>query len=108
MNADEVAALLELEQLEPEGGMWTLTWRDEQSSAIYYLMRPGDFSALHRLSGPELWHHYAGAAVEMLLLEPGGAVRRPVMGDDLTRGQRPMVPCRQEYGWRLAPPATGR
>ena len=91
MNADEVAALLELEQLELEGGMWTLTWRDEQSSAIYYLMRPGDFSALHRLAGPELWHHYAGAAVEMLLLEPGGAVRRPVLGDDLTRGQRPMV-----------------
>ena len=91
MNADEVAALLELEQLELEGGMWTLTWRDEQSSAIYYLMRPGDFSALHRLAGPELWHHYAGAAVQMLLLEPGGAVRRPVLGDDLTRGQRPMV-----------------
>ena len=91
MNADEVAALLELEQLELEGGMWTLTWRDEQSSAIYYLMRPGDFSALHRLAGPELWHHYAGAPVEMLLLEPGGAVRRPVLGDDLARGQRPMV-----------------
>ena len=91
MNADEVAALLELEQLELEGGMWTLTWRDEQSSAIYYLMRPGDFSALHRLAGPELWHHYAGAPVEMLLLEPGGAVRRPVLGDDLVRGQRPIV-----------------
>ena len=91
MNADEVAALLELEQLELEGGMWTLTWRDEQSSAIYYLMRPGDFSALHRLAGPELWHHYAGAPVEMLLLEPGGAVHRPVLGDDLARGQRPMV-----------------
>ena len=54
-------------------------------------MRPGDFSALHRLSGPELWHHYAGAPVEMLLLEPGGAVSRPMLGDDLGSGQRPMV-----------------
>ncbi len=39
-----------------------------------YRMRPGDFSALHRLGGPELWHHYAGASVQMLLLEPGSAV----------------------------------
>ena len=91
VNADEVAELLGLEPLELEGGLWTQTWRDERSSAVYYLMRPGDFSALHRLSGPELWHHYAGAAVEMLLLEPGGRVNRPVLGDDLVRGQRPMV-----------------
>ena len=91
MNADEVADLLGLVPLELEGGMWAQTWRDERSSAIYYLMRPGDFSALHRLSGPELWHHYAGAAVEMLLLEPCGAVSRPVLGNDLAGGQRPMV-----------------
>ena len=91
MNADDVIELLGLEPLEDEGGMLVPTWRDEHSSAIYYLMRPGDFSALHRLSGAELWHHYAGAPVEMLLLEPGGAVRRPMLGDDLTSGQRPLV-----------------
>ena len=91
MNADDVAELLGMERLEPEGGMWAQTWRDERSTAIYFLMRPGDFSALHRLSGAELWHHYAGAAVEMLLLEPEGAVHRPVLGDDLAGGQRPIV-----------------
>ena len=91
MNADEVIELLGLESLEDEGGMLAPTWRDEHSSAIYYLMRPGDFSALHRLPGPELWHHYAGAPVEMLLLAPDGAVSRPVLGDDLAGGQRPMV-----------------
>ena len=91
MNADDVIEMLGLEPLEGEGGMLAPTWRDEHSSAIYYLMRPGDFSALHRLSGAELWHHYAGAPVEMLLLEPGGTVSRPMLGDDLTRGQRPMV-----------------
>ena len=91
MTAHDAARLLGLEPLEIEGGMWTPAWRDEWSSAIYYLMRPGDFSALHRLGGTELWHHYAGAPVEMLLLEPGGTVRRPILGDDLARGQRPMV-----------------
>ena len=91
MNADEVIELLGLEPLEDEGGMLAPSWRDERSSAIYYLMRPGDFSALHRLSSTELWHHYAGAPVEMLLLEPGGEVSRPILGDDLASGQRPMV-----------------
>ena len=91
MNAEEVIELLGLEPMEIEGGMWAQTWRDERSSAIYFLMGPGDFSALHRLSGPELWHHYAGAAVEMLLLGPDGLVSRPVLGDDLACGQRPIV-----------------
>ena len=92
VSADDVIELLGLVPLEGEGGRLTLMWRDDHSSAIYYLMTPGDFSALHRLSGPELWHHYAGAAVEMLLLAPDGTVSRPVLGDDLARGQRPMVP----------------
>ena len=83
--------LLGLEPLEGEGGQWAQTWRDEHSSAIYFLLRPGDFSALHRLDGVELWHHYAGAAVDMLLLEPGGSVRRARLGDDLAAGERPVV-----------------
>ena len=91
MNADDLIEMLGLEPMPDEGGMWCQSWRDEQSTAIYFLLRPYDFSALHRLTGPELWHHYAGAAVEMLLLGPGGAVSRCVLGDDLARGQRPMV-----------------
>ena len=91
MNAGDVIEMLGLEPMPTEGGMWARSWRDAQSTAIYFLLRPDDFSALHRLTGPELWHHYAGAAVEMLLLEPGGAVSRPVLGDDLGAGQRPMV-----------------
>ena len=83
--------LLGLEPLAGEGGQWAQTWRDGYSSAIYFLVRPGDFSALHRLGGVELWHHYAGAAVEMLLLEPGGAVLRSRLGEDLAAGERPVV-----------------
>ena len=81
MNAEEVIELLGLEPMEIEGGMWAQIWRDERSTAIYFLMKPGDFSALHRLSGPELWHHYAGAAVEMLLLEPDGLERAQIGAD---------------------------
>ena len=91
LSGAEVVALLGLEPLEFEGGMWREVWRDEQSTAIYFLLRPGDFSAMHRLDGPELWHHYAGAAVEMLLLGPDGSVERLVLGDDLEAGERPCV-----------------
>lgn len=91
MTADQVIELLGLEPMPVEGGMWTQTWRDEHGSGIYFLLRPGDFSALHRLDIAELWHHYAGAAVEMLLLAADGDVSRPVLGDDLLSGQRPFL-----------------
>ena len=91
LTGAEVVALLGLEPLPAEGGMWREVWRDEESTAIYFLLQPGDFSAMHRLDGPELWHHYAGAAVEMLLLGPDGAVERPVLGDELGAGARPCV-----------------
>ncbi len=83
--------LLGLEPLVDEGGQWAQIWRDGHSSAIYFLLRPDDFSALHRLGGVELWHHYSGAAVEMLLLEPDGAVLRPRLGADLANGERPVA-----------------
>ena len=91
LNGAEVVAMLGLEPLAEEGGMWREVWRDERSTAIYFLLQPGDFSAMHRLDGPELWHHYGGAAVEMLLLGPDGAVERPILGDDLGGGERPCV-----------------
>ncbi|WP_420619468.1 cupin domain-containing protein [Candidatus Poriferisocius sp.] len=91
LSGAEVVAMLGLVPLPEEGGMWREVWRDERSTAIYFLIRPGDFSAMHRLDGPELRHHYAGAAVQMLLLGPDGLVERPVLGDDLEAGERPCV-----------------
>ena len=90
-TADEVIELLGLEPLPQEGGWYAVTWRDPAGSAIYFLVRPGDFSALHALPTTELWHHYAGAPARMLLLHPDGSIDRPVLGDDLPAGQRPQV-----------------
>jgi predicted cupin superfamily sugar epimerase len=101
MTADEVAELLGLEPLSPEGGLWAQTWIDDQSTAIYFLMRPGDFSAMHRLDGPEIWHHYAGGPARLVLLHTEGTVTRPILGDDLAAGERPciVVPA---GGWMAA------
>lgn len=90
MTGPEVAELLQLQPLPDEGGLWAQTWLDESGSGIYFLMQTGDFSALHRLASPELWHHYSGAPVEMLLLDPAtGSHSIFVLGDDLMAGQRP-------------------
>jgi len=91
MTGPEVAALLGLVPLPHEGGMWAQTWIDDFSTAIYFLMQPGDFSAMHRLDGPEIWHHYAGAPVGLVLLHADGNVSRPTLGDDLAAGERPCV-----------------
>lgn len=91
MRASEVIELLGLEPLPDEGGFFAETWRDARGSAIYYLLVPADFSAMHRLDATELWHHYGGAAVEMLLLHPDGSVETPTLGDDLASGRRPCV-----------------
>ena len=95
MNADQVITLLGLEPMPQEGGMWTQIWLDDHGSAIYFLMRPGDFSAMHRLDAPEIWHHYQGAPASMLLLFPDGSITRPCLGQELTQGQRPSVPVPQ-------------
>ena len=35
-------------------------------TAIYYLLRAGEVSAWHRVNdADEIWHHYAGAALEL-------------------------------------------
>lgn len=91
MNAREVVAILGLEPLREEGGMWTRIWLDDHASAIYFLMRPGDFSAMHRLEATEIWHHYLGAPAGMLLLHPDGSVDQPILGSGLPDGQRPCV-----------------
>ena len=92
VSAAEVIELLGLEPLPHEGGMWAPTWRDDNGSGIYFMMQPGDYSAMHRLSGPELWHYYAGAPAQMLLLHPDGSAEKPMLGDDLTSGARPCIP----------------
>ena len=61
------------------------------STAIYYLLEPETFSEMHRLQSDEVFHHYAGASVEMLQLFPGGRSERVVLGKDLAAGERPQV-----------------
>jgi predicted cupin superfamily sugar epimerase len=95
MHADEVVRLLGL-QPHPEGGMYRETWRaptgrNERATgtAIYFLLRAGERAHWHRVDATEIWHHYAGDALELQISTDGPSVTTLVLGADLLSGQRP-------------------
>ena len=89
ITPEEIISILELEPLPEEGGMFRQTFIDANSTAIYFLLAGDDFSALHVLTGPEAYHFYAGAPVDLQLLHPDGTTEVVTLGTDLAAGQRP-------------------
>lgn len=74
-------------------------------TAIYYLLGPGDVSALHRVASDEIFHFYLGDPVEQLQLFPDGSHRVVEIGPGLAAGQRPQsfVPAGVWQGARVKP-----
>ncbi len=122
LSVDELKRLLGLEPLPGEGGWFAETYRARESlppgalgpgwpgprslaTAIYYLLTPESFSALHRLRADEIFHFYLGDPVEMLQLWPDGSGRTVMLGTDLAAGIRPqvVVPAGVWQGSRLVP-----
>lgn len=97
LSAEEVVALLELEP-HPEGGWYRETWRHLPAeggrgagSAIYYLLAAEQLSHWHRVDAAEVWHHYAGAALELSLSADGKLIERQRLGKNLMAGERPQL-----------------
>lgn len=106
-SADEIIRTLALEP-HPEGGWFRETWRASPvgtarstGTAIYYLLKAGEHSHWHRIDATEIWHFYAGAALQLDLSECGEAKRSIVLGPDISAGQKPqaIVPPRH---WQAA------
>lgn len=107
LSAEEVVALLELEP-HPEGGWYRETWRHLPAeggrgagSAIYYLLAAEQLSHWHRVDAAEVWHHYAGAALELSLSADGKLIERQRLGKNLMAGERPQLLVPQG-AWQLA------
>ena len=90
-TAEEISDILGLEPLALEGGMWAQTLKDKNSTAIYYLLSKNNFSAMHKLEATEIYHYYAGAPAQMLLLNSAGKTEELVLGLDLYSGHLPHV-----------------
>ena len=52
-------------------------------TAIYFLLTPETFSAMHRLVSDEVYHFYLGDPVELLCLREDGSGEVLTMGTDL-------------------------
>ncbi|MFZ5894293.1 MAG: cupin domain-containing protein [Myxococcota bacterium] len=117
MTAEEVIRALEL-QAHPEGGHYAEVFRSDlrvnsdahpgtrcASTAIYFLLKTGDFSALHRVRSDEAWHHYAGDPLELTLID-GDHADRLRLGKELTHGERPFAMVRRGV-WQAAQPLAG-
>jgi len=90
LTGQDVVEFLGLEPLPDEGGMFRRVWATDHGSAIYFLLRPGDFSAFHRLRDPELWHYYGGDPALLVLISEDGEVTRHTLGIDIRAGHRPL------------------
>jgi predicted cupin superfamily sugar epimerase len=121
MHAEAAALIAELSLVRhPEGGYFRETWRSplvvtrdatqprRASTAIYFLLPAGDFSALHRVSSEEVWHHYAGDPIDLHTLDPlDGTHAIGRLGRDFASGERPqhVVPAGV---WQAAVPRGER
>jgi predicted cupin superfamily sugar epimerase len=106
-SAEDIIARLGLEP-HPEGGHFRETFRDArldgdgraQSTAIYFLLARGERSHWHRVDAVEIWHYYAGHALNLEIMD--GNVKRVIrLGPDLSGGEVPqaIVPA---HAWQAA------
>lgn len=109
-------------QPHPEGGWFTETFRSGEiiessylperfggqrcfSTAIYFLLEQGNFSAFHRIKSDECWHFYQGGALEIFLINKNGGLDIIKLGNDFEKGElfQYVVPAGCWFASRPAP-----
>lgn len=109
VKAEDVIKKLNLQPLADEGGFFRQTYQSAgtqplatnsgfqaesprcSSTAIYYLVTPDAFSALHRLKNDEIFHFYSGDPVEMIQITEKGEISRIILGSNIIDGEVPQV-----------------
>jgi predicted cupin superfamily sugar epimerase len=110
-------------QPHPEGGWYKETYRSSEyipqaalperfpgarvfSTAIYFLLEQGNFSAFHRIKADECWHFYAGDPLLIYIIHQDGNLDIIHLGKDINKGQlfQYVVPANC---WFASRPAAG-
>ncbi|KAA0990514.1 cupin domain-containing protein [Dyadobacter aurulentus] len=106
----------------PEGGYYAETYRaaetiDPQglpirfngarsfSTGIYFLLESHHFSAFHRIQSDEMWHFYAGEALEIFVIDPETRELEIIrLGNNPDKGEafQAVVPAGKWFGSRPA------
>ena len=102
-NADYWIRVLNL-QSHPEGGYYNevfagrdmieaqqlpggFTGSRRAYTSIYFLLKSGQVSKLHRLKSDELWNFYAGSPVTIHVIHPDGTYESLKLGPDPEKGE---------------------
>ncbi len=120
LTAAQIRELLKMQAHPAEGGYFAETYKSglilprgvlpssfagqrSLATAIYYLLTPETFSAMHRLRADEIYHFYLGDPAEMLQLRPDGTGEITILGQDIASGMRlqHLVPAGVWQGSRL-------
>lgn len=110
-------------QPHPEGGYFAETYRASEtipqsalperfggdrafSTAIYFLLESHHVSALHRIASDEVWHFYAGGALEIFVITLTGELSVIRLGNNPDQGEvfQAVVPAGCWFG---SAPARG-
>ncbi len=103
LNTQQLIRLYDL-QPHPEGGWYKETYKSSEyisatalperfagarvfSTAIYFLLEQGNFSAFHRIKSDECWHFYAGDVLDIYVIQQDGALDIIPLGSNIGKGQ---------------------
>ena len=105
----------------PEGGYFKETYRSlhlmdvaqarggnpvqrHVSTGIYFLLEKNNFSAFHKIRSDEMWHFYAGQALEVLEINGRGELGCTRLGPDILGGEvhQHVVPANTWFASRVA------
>ena len=107
----------------PEGGWYRQTYQSREylertslparfvedraiSTAIFYLLQQGHFSAFHRIKSDECWHFYAGDALFIHVIQENGKYLRVTLGKNISEGEKFQYVVPAE-AWFAVEPAPG-
>jgi predicted cupin superfamily sugar epimerase len=104
----------------PEGGFYRESFRSEGlvpgkgkefpagrnfSTAIYFMLTAGNFSAFHRIRSDEIWHFYTGDPVLIIEIDKQGILKQTYLGPYIEDGQlfQHIVPAGTWFASSVAP-----
>ena len=121
---DQVKKLIQQFDLQPhpEGGWYKQTYKSSEqvaasalperfkadrafSTAIYFLLEKGNFSAFHRIKSDECWHFYTGDPLLVYVIQQNGTLDIITIGNDPGKEQmfQYVVPANCWFASRPAP-----
>lgn len=92
----------------PEGGYYRQVYKSDEcikedylperfhsshamSTAIYFMLTNKEYSAFHIIKQDELWHHYEGGTIEIVIIEQDGTLSKKLLGKNFEKGEEPLV-----------------